>query len=515
MTEGTRFLFVEDLPADAELEERELRTAGLVFTSRRVDTEAQFRDAVRELTPHVIICDYSLPGLDGMVFLHMARELCPAVPFIFVSGTMGEDRAVEALKNGATDYVLKDRLGSLPIRVRRALREAEERRDREGLEDQLRQAQKVEVIGRLAGGVAHDFNNLLTIISGYTDLTLGQLPEGNPLHENLEEIRNAARRAAELTRQLLAFGRRQILAPKVIDLNAVVADTQKMLRRLIGEDIDLVAVLTPELWRLKADSGQIEQVIMNLAINARDAMPHGGRLTLETQNVELDDAYARAHVAVQPGPYVMLAVSDTGSGMDRETLGHLFEPFFTTKGPGQGTGLGLATVYGIVKQSGGNIWVYSEVGRGTTCKVYLPRVDEPLESTTPPKPRASLRGTETILLVEDEQAVRLLARRVLEGNGYAVLEAADGLKAIELVRHYEGPIHLLVTDVVMPHMSGRAVADAVTSLRPTMKVLYLSGYTANAIVHRGVLDPGTPFLEKPFTPGTLASKVREVLDFLE
>lgn len=515
MTEETRFLFVEDLPADAELEERALRAAGLVFVSRRVDTEAQFRDAVREFTPHLIISDYSLPGLEGTVFLQIARELCPRVPFIFVSGTMGEDLAVEALRNGATDYVLKDRLGSLPLRVSRALREAEERQRRELLEDQLRQAQKVEVIGRLAGGVAHDFNNLLTLIGGYTDLALGQIPERDPLRENLEEVRDAARRAAELTRQLLAFGRRQILAPKVIDLNAVVAGANKMLRRLIGEDIQLGAVLAVDLWRVKADGGQIEQVIMNLAINARDAMPHGGSLTLETQNVALDDAYARAHVAVQPGPYVMLAVSDTGSGMDQETLGHLFEPFFTTKGPGQGTGLGLATVYGIVKQSGGNIWVYSEVGRGTTFKVYLPRVDEPLASTTPPKPRPSLRGTETILLVEDENALRLLARRVLEGNGYSVLEAAEGLTAIELVRRHEGPIHLLVTDVVMPHMSGRTVADEVMSLRPTVKVLYLSGYTANAIMLRGVLDPETPFLQKPFTLVTLASKVREVLDFPE
>ena len=515
MTEEAHFLFVEDRRADAELQERELRAAGLVFTWKRVDTEVQFRDAVREFKPHLIICDYTLPGINGMAVLQIARELCPHVPFIFVSGTMGEDRAVEALKNGAADYVLKDRLGSLPIRVRRALQEAEERQRSEVLEDQLRQAQKVEVIGRLAGGVAHDFNNLLTVISGYTDLTLGQLPEQDPLREDLEEIRNAAQRAAELTRQLLAFGRRQILTPKVIDLNAVVAGTEKMLHRLIEEDIELVAVPEPELWRVKADAGQIEQVIMNLAINARDAMPDGGRLTLETQNVELDDAYARAHVAVHPGPYVMLAVSDTGSGMDQETLGHLFEPFFTTKGPGQGTGLGLATVYGIVKQSGGNIWVYSEVGQGTTFKVYLPRVDAPLDSATPLKPSASLRGTETILLVEDERGVRLLARRVLEGNGYAVLEAAEGLTAIELVRHHEGPIHLLVTDVVMPHMSGRAVADAVTSLRPTVKVLYLSGYTANAIVHRGVLDLGTPFLEKPFTPGTLVAKVREVLDFAE
>jgi two-component system, cell cycle sensor histidine kinase and response regulator CckA len=406
-------------------------------------------------------------------------------------------------------------MSSLPLRVRRALQEAEERREREVLEQQLRQAQKVEVIGQLAGGVAHDFNNVLTVIGGFTELTLATIPGEDPRRADLEEVKHATRRGSELTRQLLAFARRQVLAPKVIDLNGVVASTQKMLQRLIGEDIDLVTVLTPELGRVRADAGQIEQVIMNLAVNARDAMPHGGKLTVETRNVELNDAYARTHVAVQTGQYVMLAVSDTGTGMDQEILRHLFEPFFTTKEPGHGTGLGLATVYGIVKQSGGNIWVYSEVGQGTTFKVYLPRVGQPLDSVTPRQPKSSLRGTETVLLVEDENGVRSVARRMLEGHGYSVLEATDGLNAIELVRQHDGPIHLLVTDVVMPHMSGRDVADEITARLPGIKVLFLSGYTAHAIAHRGVLDSKTPFLEKPFTLVSLASKVREVLDFAE
>lgn len=515
MSEPLRFLIVEDSPADAELEERELRASGLVFTLRRITSDKEFHDAIPEFTPHLIICDYTLPGVNGLTFLRLARELCPRIPFIFVSGTIGEDRAVEALKGGASDYVLKDRLNSLPVRVRRALREAEERHEREALEQQLRQAQKVEVIGQLAGGVAHDFNNVLTVIGGFAELISETIPLADPRRADFDEIKSATRRGADLTRQLLAFARRQVLAPRVIDLNAVVAAVHKMLQRLIGEDVDFVTVLSPDLGRVKADAGQIEQVLMNLVVNARDAMPDGGRLTVETQNVELDAVYARTHIDVQPGQYAMLAISDTGTGMSQEVLNHIFEPFFTTKEPGYGTGLGLATVYGIVKQSGGHIGVYSEVGRGTTFRIYLPRVDQPLDVVTPPQPRASLIGTETIMLVEDEGPVRALARRVLEGHGYRVLEAPDGLKAIELARQHNGPIHLLVTDVVMPHMSGREVANQIASVVPGIKTLYLSGYTANAIAHRGVIDLKTPFLEKPFTPASLVSKVRDVLDLAE
>jgi len=385
--------------------------------------------------------------------------------------------------------------------------------ERRQLEGQFRQAQKMEAVGRLAGGIAHDFNNLLTVIAGYSDMMLSRLAADDPLRAHVSEIRSAGDRAASLTRQLLAFSRQQVLAPQVLDLNAVVANMDKMLRRLIGEHIDLVTVCEKPLWRVKADPGQLEQVIMNLAVNARDAMPKGGKLTLETANVELSGAYARAHVAVKPGRYVMLAVSDTGCGMDAETQSHLFEPFFTTKERGKGTGLGLSTVYGIVKQSGGNVWVYSEPGRGTTFKVYLPLVDEPLEDLRPVEARAvPVRGTETVLVVEDEVSVRSLVRGVLESHGYRVLEACHGADALAISDQHGGPIHLLLTDVVMPEMSGRDLASRVVPRRPGIRVLYMSGYTDDAIVHNGVLDAGTAFLQKPFTPDALAHKVREVLD---
>jgi len=385
--------------------------------------------------------------------------------------------------------------------------------ERKVLEGQLRQAQKMEAVGRLAGGIAHDFNNLLTIIAGYSDMMLSRLAADDPLRAHVSEIRIAGDRAASLTRQLLAFSRQQVLAPQVLDLNAVVANMDKMLRRLIGEHIDLVTVCEKRLWHVKADPGQLEQVIMNLAVNARDAMPKGGKLTLETANVELDGAYARAHVAVKPGRYIMLAVSDTGCGMDSETQSHLFEPFFTTKERGKGTGLGLSTVYGIVKQSGGNVWVYSELGRGATFKVYLPQVDEPLEEPRPVEARAvAARATETVLVVEDEVSVRSLVRGVLESRGYRVLEASHGADALSISDQHGGPIHLLLTDVVMPEMSGRDLASRVMPRRPEIRVLYMSGYTDDAIVHNGVLDAGTAFLQKPFTPDALARKVREVLD---
>jgi len=381
------------------------------------------------------------------------------------------------------------------------------------LEQQFFQAQKMEAVGRLAGGVAHDFNNLLTAILGSTDLLLESLPADHPGREEAVETRKAALRAADLTRQLLAFSRQQVLAPRVLDLNEVVANMDRMLQRLIGEDVELRTVLARDLGAVRADPGQLEQVIVNLAVNARDAMPHGGSLTIETANVALAEAYMAAHSVVEPGSYVLLAVSDTGSGMDAAVQARVFEPFFTTKPKGQGTGLGLATVYGIVKQSGGYIWLYSELGRGTTFKVYLPRIDAPVESTRPaPVIPASLRGSEAILLVEDQEEVRKLVRRMLEGRGYRVLVAASGHEALRLAEQQAGAIHLLVTDVVMPGMSGREVALLLAPTHPTMKVLYLSGYTDESVVRHGILEPGVAFLQKPFTAETLARKVREVLD---
>ena len=385
--------------------------------------------------------------------------------------------------------------------------------ERRALEQQLRQSQKMEAIGRLAGGIAHDFNNLLMVISGYSEFLLEGLGPDQSLRGPAQEISAAAERATSLTRQLLAFSRKQMLAPKVLDLNDVVTENLRMLTRLIGEDIDLVMIPGPELVPVKVDPGQIEQVILNLAVNARDAMPQGGKLTIETNNVTLDENYARIHAPVRPGEYVMLAISDTGVGMDSETQSRIFEPFFTTKGP-KGTGLGLSTVYGIVKQSGGYIWVYSEPGKGTSFKIYFPRAVEAepvsaepaaaVESAEPPR--------ETILLVEDEGNLRRLTRHFLENQGYTVLEAADGAAAVQIAVAHQGTIHLLLTDVIMPGMNGRELAQRVSEIRPNIKVLYMSGYTENAIGHNGTLDAGVTLLQKPFNLQALKAKVREVLD---
>jgi PAS domain S-box-containing protein len=389
----------------------------------------------------------------------------------------------------------------------------EDMTERLQLEAQFRQAQKMESVGQLASGIAHDFNNLLTVINGTAELVLDQVSQDDPVHADVQEIFHAGERAAMLTRQLLAFSRQQILEPRVLNFNTVVAGLESLLGRLLGEDIDLVVVLTPGVGHVKADPGQIEQVITNLAVNARDAMPQGGRLTIETQNVEIDDDYAHQNeVDAPPGSYVLLAVSDSGAGMDEATRTRIFEPFFTTKGPGKGTGLGLSTVYGIVKQSHGSICVYSEVGQGTSFRIYLPQVAEASGIDRPAPTVVSSSGTETILLAEDSAGLRKLATRVLESGGYTVLGAATGEEAVRLLERHEGPVHLLLSDVVMPGMSGRHLAGQLARTRPVMKVLYMSGYTSDTIVRHGVLEAQVAFLNKPFTAAALLRKVREVLD---
>jgi len=383
---------------------------------------------------------------------------------------------------------------------------------RRDLEEQLRQSQKMEAVGLLAGGVAHDFNNLLTIINGYSQLILNNLGAGDANRHSAEQIMKAGERAAALTRQLLAFSRRQVLQPRVLDLNRLVAGLSIMLQRLIGEDIDLRLELGADLGRVSADPSQIEQVLMNLVVNARDAMPRGGTLTIETANMALDAAYTGRHIAVKPGPYVLLAVSDNGAGMDEATQARLFEPFFTTKGVGRGTGLGLSTVFGIVKQSGGSLDVYSQPGHGSAFKIYLPRIDQPVALETEVSRLPLRAGTETILLVEDDDMVRNLVRETLERSGYKILDSAGPMEARRTAARHRGPIQLLITDVVMPKISGRELAEQMVRERPDLKVLYMSGYTDNAVVNSGILKKEVFFLQKPFTPAALIEKVREVLE---
>jgi two-component system, cell cycle sensor histidine kinase and response regulator CckA len=383
---------------------------------------------------------------------------------------------------------------------------------RQKLEEQLRQAQKMEAVGMLAGGVAHDFNNLLTIITGYSQLILNNLGLDDPNRQSAEQIMKAGERAATLTRQLLAFSRRQVLQPKVLDVNRLIGTLTTMLRRLIGEDIDLQLQLSQGVGQVNADPGQIEQVLMNLVVNARDAMPRGGTLTIETANIDLDETYTRRHVTVKPGPYVLIAVSDTGAGMDENTKAHAFEPFFTTKAPGRGTGLGLSTVFGIVQQSGGTVDIYSSPGKGTSAKVYLPRIDQQEIVESEVSGTKSSKGTETILIAEDDEMVRSLVKETLVRSGYKVLDAAGPLDAQKISDTYRGDIHLLITDVVMPKVNGRDLAARLVKRRPRMKVLYMSGYTDGAVVNNGMLRKEIAFLQKPFTPAALADKVREILE---
>ncbi|HWQ55313.1 MAG TPA: ATP-binding protein [Bryobacteraceae bacterium] len=375
-----------------------------------------------------------------------------------------------------------------------------------------RQAEKMEAVGRLVGGVAHDFANLLTLISGYSELMLNRMEPEEPLRKELEEIRKAANRGSRLTAQLLGFTRGQAVEPKILDLNGLIRDMQNMLRPIIGEYVELTTDLAPDLGRIKADPGQMEQVIMNLVLNARDAMPSGGRIGIETANIELNDREAAAH-EVAAGPYVVLSFCDTGQGMDSQTMSHLFEPFFTTKEKGKGTGLGLSTVYGIVKQNRGDVWARSVPGEGTTFTICLPRLEPSGENAEPAAAsRASAKGTETILLVEDEEGVRRLLKHILSRQGYTVLEADGGRAALELLAGHQGPIHLLLTDMVMPHINGREVAQRCMQMRPGTRVIYMSGYTDDVLLRTGALGPGMSFLQKPLRPDVLTGKVREVLD---
>jgi two-component system cell cycle sensor histidine kinase/response regulator CckA len=639
MRSPLRVLIVEDSKADAELTLLAVRQAGFDPDWTRVESEAGFRAS---LTPEldVIVSDYTMPEFDAARVLSLLGEKGYDIPVIIITGRTTEDVAVECIKQGAADYLSKDRLGRLGRTITRVLRDKEDREEkklaenalreseeryrllvasipdvtwsadgkgrnifispnvervlgytaediramrggglfaqvhpedrreaaaryealfvsgtpydteyrirasdgkwvwirdraiatferdgvryasglasditeRKRLEAQLFQSQKMEAVGRLAGGVAHDFNNLLTAIIGYSQLLLPTFDKDDPRRNKVEEIERAGRSATSLTRQLLAFSRQQVLQPKVMDLNECVANMETMLRRLIGEDIDLVTVMSPDLGRVKADPGQVEQVIINLAVNARDALPHGGKLIIETLDVDLDEQHARDRPDIRPGPYVMLAVGDNGSGMDAHTLENIFEPFFTTKEQGKGTGLGLSTVYGIIEQSGGHIRVYTEPGEGSTFRIYLPRTEEK------PEPEAKLaareefhENSETILLVEDDERVRTLAQQVLQMKGYAVLTATSGSQAMIESKAYDGVIHLLLTDTVMPEMSGPELAKHLLSRRPEMKVIFMSGYSYDVVAERGMNHQKTAFLQKPFTLDSLARTVRMAL----
>jgi signal transduction histidine kinase/ActR/RegA family two-component response regulator len=493
----------------------ELRKGGFEPTFFRVTSASQLLKAI-EARWDIAISDFVSGDFGALEALRIIQSKPIDLPLIVVSGTLRSEEVLGVLKAGAADYVTRANLMRLNAAVERELRAAKLRGERIGLEEQFRQAQKMEAVGRLAGGVAHDFNNLLTVITGYSDLLLA----GRDLTDNqrsaLEEIRRSSERGGALTHQLLAFSRRQPLEPRTVRLNDLVIQLEKMLRRLIGEDITLITVPAASQDAVEADPGRLEQVVMNLVVNARDAMPNGGKLTIETGTVHLAETFSARQLGVQPGRYVTISISDTGVGMDQETQSHLFEPFFTTKGPGRGTGLGLATAYGIIRQSGGAIAISSETGKGTTARIYLPLAQKPARADAEKAPVPGLMtGAETILVVEDEVRVRKLIADVLTSRGYTVLEATRGEEALGYCKAHNGPINLAVVDVVMPGMSGPDLAREIAPLRPEIRVLYISGYTDEAIMHHGVLESGAAFLQKPFVPDALARKVREVLDSRE
>ncbi len=511
MSQPIRVLFIGDPGASAV--SAELERGGYEPSLERISIESELHTALGAGGWDIAISDFTVGDFGALEALRIIQERGVDLPLIVVSGKIKSAEALVALKAGAADHLTRSNLMRLNAAVEREIRAARLRRERVRLEEQFRQAQKMEAVGRLAGGVAHDFNNLLTVITGYSDLLLAGRDLKDSQRTALEEIRRSAERGGALTHQLLSFSRRQPLEPRTIHVNQLIMQVEKMLRRLIGEDIELVTLPAASQDVVEADAGRLEQVIMNLVVNARDAMPKGGQLTLETGSIHLHEAFSAKQLGVKPGQYVTLSVIDTGIGMDEETLAHVFEPFFTTKSAGRGTGLGLATAYGIIRQSGGAITFFSEPGKGTTARIFLPMAEEktrvPAESA---EASTLLSGAETILLVEDEARVRKLIVGVLKGRGYKVIEATRGKEAIRLCKEHKGAIDLAVVDVVMPEMSGPELMQQLAPLCPGMRLLYISGYTDEAIVHHGIQESGAAFLQKPFLPDVLVRMVREILD---
>ena len=511
MVQPLELLFIGESGMDAVV--AELRRGGYSPSIQSANNLAELEGALAS-RPDIAISDFSVePGFGALEALRVIQEQGVDLPLIVVSGKIRDSEVLAVLKAGAADHLTRTNLMRLNAAVERELRSARMRTDRVRLEEQFRQAQKMEAVGRLAGGVAHDFNNLLTVITGYSDLLLGNRDLKDTQRSALEEIRRSAERGGALTHQLLAFSRRQPMQARPLKIDELVLHMERMLRRLIGEDVELVTIAASS-ETVFADPGRLEQVIMNLVVNARDAMPGGGKLTIETGSIRLVDGLAARHLGVPPGNYVTIFITDTGVGMDQETQSHLFEPFFTTKNPGRGTGLGLATVYGIIRQSGGAIGIVSEPGKGTSARIYLPRAKEKAEPSAVDRPPAlvPLTGGETILIVEDEARVRKLIVDVLTGRGYSVLEATRGEEALRICKAHSEEINLAVVDVVMPEMNGPDLMRQMQPICKGIRVLYISGYTDEAMIHHGIPESGAAFLQKPFVPDQLARKVREVLD---
>lgn len=515
MSVPLRALVVEDSEDDTALLVRELRRGGFEVTFERVDSPATMIAALESKSWDIVICDYSMPHFSGTDALKLLRNRGSDVPFVFLSGTIGEETAIAAMKLGAQDYLMKDNLKRLIPAIQRELDETERRRERKRLELEVQRLQKFEAIGRLAGGIAHDFNNVLGVILGWAEMGCDQAPSGSIFRKSFETIREQAQRAAGLTSQLLAFARRQVLQPHNVSLNDLISKTAGLLQGLIGEQIEFKLSLTTEPTVVRVDPTQIEQVLMNLCLNARDAMPEGGRLVVETESVEADEEFCRVHSDAKPGRYVLLAVSDTGKGMDAAMLDRIFEPFFTTKEPGKGTGLGLATVYGIVKQHGGLVNVYTELERGTIFRVYLPETSGVPETLDRAENVKASRGTETILVAEDHEALRALAQEALTYQGYRVLLARDGREAVRVFEAHSKEVSLVLLDVVMPGLGGPDAYSQMSSINPKLPVIFTTGYGEESASLRARLEKGAAFLQKPYLARTLSQTVRTMLDSKE